>query len=144
MNLKLTRLFSSDHGTLGILKGNGFFCFTLEPPWLNNQPTLSSIPPGKYHCQQIRSPKFGKVYEVQNVSERSHILIHSGNLAGHRSLGLFSHTWGCILLGRKVGWLNNQLAVLNSKTTVRKLHEHFNKQSFYLEVTPCLNLLYQG
>ena len=138
IKIKLTRLFSSKYGTLGLLNAPGFFCFALEPPWLDNKVTLSSIPAGIYSCKQIRSPKFGWVYEVQNVSERSHILIHSGNLAGHRSLGLITHTWGCLLLGSRVGWLNNQLAVLNSRTTVRKLTEHLNKQPFTLEVTTCL------
>ena len=133
MNIKLTRLFSNKKRMVYLLRGPGLLCFTFEP----HKSSLSSIPAGIYNCQQMRSPRFGWVYEVQSVPGRSDILIHSGNLAGHRSFGLISHAWRCILFDYRVSWLGKQLAYLNSLMTVQKSPKHLHKHNFTLEVTSC-------
>lgn len=94
MILDLLRVGQSGRGTFGVLRfGAVAFALTLERPWDNNQPNRSCIPPGRYRCQRVRSPKFGNTFEVTNVPERSHILFHSGNT--------LEDTHGCILVGEE-------------------------------------------
>lgn len=98
----------------------GFACFSLELPWRGNAPCVSCIPCGAYTCVVAQSPRFGRVYHIQAVPDRTHILLHSGNLAGDVSLGLRTHVEGCILLGSRRGTLAGQRAVLVSRATVRR------------------------
>jgi hypothetical protein len=132
MDVLLTRLDSSEQGTVGELVAGDFRCFTMEPPWKDNRRNLSSIPPGTYPCRWVRSPKYGEVYAVTRVPGRSNILIHAGNIV--------QHTKGCILPGARMGKLPGpdalQLAVLLSRATLRRLVEHLGKQPFQLEVVP--------
>ena len=131
MDAILTRLDSSNMGTVGELVAGDFRCFTMEPPWRDNARNLSSIPPGFYPCRWIRSPKYGDVYAVTKVVGRDNILIHAGNIV--------QHTKGCILPGARMGKLPGpdamQLAVLLSRVTLRRLVEHLGQQPFRLEVT---------
>jgi len=111
-----------------------FLCATLEPPWKNNKPNISCIPEGLYHCKMRKSNKFGWCYYVTDVTGRSWILTHSGNLAGDRAKGFLSHTYGCILQGKYHGWLGGQKAVLVSKPTVRHFIEYMEKEEFDLKI----------
>jgi len=113
MKLKLVRIEKSEDGTLGMLLMQGHkFCMTLEPPDKGNQRNISCVPCGSYTCKRVDSPKYGNTFEVMDVPNRGHILFHSGNLA--------RHTKGCILLARKIGILENQIAILNSRSTVKE------------------------
>lgn len=138
VNVTLKRLESTDHGTIGVLSAGDFSCYSMEPPWRDNLPNNSCIPTGKYHCLWHQSPRYGLVYLVGDVEDRSHILIHSGNVGGDREKGLHTHTLGCILLGSKRGQLmingKRQEAVLVSRTTCRQFFEHMEEQPFELEV----------
>jgi hypothetical protein len=118
----LTREPSTDQGTEGrlVIPDIGFTCFTLELPWRGNASRVSCIPRGPYTCVAVDSPRFGRVYHVQAVPGRTHILIHSGNLAGDVSLGFKSNVEGCILLGSRRGTIQGQCAVLVSRATVRR------------------------
>jgi hypothetical protein len=136
----LTRFATRDSGTYGKLRCEDFVCFTAELPWRMNLKGISCIPAGKYQVRVIQSPKFGKVYNVQAVPNRSHILIHSGNFSGDTSKGFVSHVEGCILLGKRVGRLQNkygklQTAVMISKPTVTAFMEFMQNQEFTLTVT---------
>lgn len=125
VNLYRVQTFKSC--TRGILTVDGLAFFTLELPWKDNRPNISRIPIGKYICKWHKSPKYGWVYQVMDVYNRSFILIHSGNIA--------RHTKGCILIGSRFGKLGKSPAVLSSKTAVRKFQELMNKQDFILEVS---------
>ena len=131
----LFRVFSNDQGTFGVISFDHFQCYSLELPWKDNAQNISCIPEGKYTSHWQRSPKFGHCYKLANVPNRSHILIHPGNLAGDKVKGYKTHTWGCILLGTKYGFLNKQFAVLNSRTAVRQLSEQLNQSNFTLEIS---------
>ena len=97
--LDLVRVEESSSGVFGVLLAEGkAFCLTLEPPDLGNEPNVSCIPPGRYACRRVKSPRFGETFEVAGVPGRSHILFHAGNLA--------SDTKGCILTGRRYGWVS--------------------------------------
>ena len=130
----LFRTTTSDQGTEGILVTEGFFCKTLELPWRNNKRSISCIPSGKYIVKIRKSPKYGSIYWVTDVENRTWILIHSGNVAGDVSKGFRTHVNGCILLGKKHGWLWNQRAVLISKPTLRKFRNIMKDQTFELNV----------
>jgi len=105
--LKLKRDLMSNQAVLGTLELEGNeLCKTLENPWLNNEPFISCIPAGKYIAKRYSSVKYPDVWKLQNVEGRSSILIHIGNKA--------SNTQGCILVGKKRGFLGDDIAVLNS------------------------------
>lgn len=131
----LLRLKMSDMGTEGkLITEDGFECCTLELPWRENEKGKSCIPSGEYKVVVRVSPKYGKVYWVTEVPNRSFILIHSGNFAGNTDEGYKTHVAGCILLGEKHGWLGEQRAVLNSRVAVRKFVNHMGYNEFLLKV----------
>lgn len=116
MKVELFRLEGSDQGTLGALRINGeIFCCTLEPSDEDNQKNISCIPTGNYLCKRVNSPKYGDTFEVTNVPNRTHILVHKGNVE--------KNTKGCILLGQYWGKLGQNRAVLNSGKTFKKFLE---------------------
>jgi len=130
----LIRLRRSDHGTEGILIYRNFHCYSLELPWQNNQRNISCIPTGTYNVQIRVSPKYGRVYWITEVPDRSYILIHSGNWGGDVSKGLKTHTNGCILLGKYTGILQGQRAVLCSRPTITRFLNMIQERSFRLKI----------
>ena len=130
----LFRTETGNEGTFGVLVYPDGYLFTAEPPDRGNRPNLSCIPAGRYVVSMRHSPKYGKVYTVNNVSKRSHILLHHGNFAGDRTLGFRTHSAGCIILGSRKGKLHGQNAVLNSRTARRKFELAMNWEDFELEI----------
>lgn len=139
MHLVQRVLESSDHGTLSrVLYEKKLLHYVLEPPWRNNEPSLSCIPSGVYNCVWHKSPRYGMVYLITNVPGRSLILRHWGNFGGDSLKGLKTNTLGCQLLGKNYGYLWNgkqmQRAVLNSRTAVDEFHTFMQQRQFTLEV----------
>lgn len=122
----LLRVDSSRKRTMGILLAAGLPpLVTLEPPWRNNAPKLSSIPLGTYLCQRVNSPKFGDTFEVTDVEGRENILFHTGNWV--------KDTEGCILLGTYLDYDMNQIFL--SKDAFRKWHGSLSSyREFYLSI----------
>lgn len=115
-HLRLVRVTEYNGATLGVLTiDESPEMMTLEDPWHLNERNISCIPEGRYTIVPHKSPKFGSTYLVENVTERSHILIHAGNTA--------KDTSGCILVGLQFGELNNQPAVLASRSAFLKFME---------------------
>lgn len=87
----------------------------LELPWKNNERRVSCIPAGTYQIIKHTSPKFGQCYWVQDVPNRSEILIHPANY--HHQL------LGCIAPGRDFIDIDGdgQLDVTASKATMAQL-----------------------
>jgi hypothetical protein len=56
--------------------GVGYTCRTLELPWKDNEKRISCIPDGEYEVIKHTSPKFGECFWIQDVPDRSEILIH--------------------------------------------------------------------
>lgn len=75
--LKRTYLEEVTHGEL--LFENQHIAFTIELPWLNNEKLISCIPEGEYNLRRRYSTKFKWHWIVENVPNRSHILIHPAN-----------------------------------------------------------------
>ena len=128
------RFKRGDQGTRGMWITNGIVCNTLELPWRDNEPNISCIPAGEYKVRMRISGKYGEVYHIKDVPNRSYILIHSGNWAGDIKKGFKTHVKGCILLGKSRGLLQGQWAVLNSRITVRKFMLLMQKQPFTLKI----------
>lgn len=79
MELELFRTYHTD-GTNGKLFNNTrFLCYTIELPWLDNQPQVSCIPEGKYELKKRYSPKFKKHLLLKDVKDRALILLHPAN-----------------------------------------------------------------
>ena len=122
---KLTRYMCTKEGTKGFLEINGITFHTLERPWLNNKRLESCIPEGTYECQMVNSPKFGRVYGVKNVPNRSHILIHAGNYV--------KDSTGCVLVGLSTS--KDEMFIGSSKLALKQLHQMLGEQDFTLTVS---------
>lgn len=96
MHIDIQRIQQDDQQTLGLLRvvegGEPVFqCKTIELPWRNNKRRVSRIPTGTYDTVKHNSPQFGASLWLQNVPDRSEILVHRGNYN--------RDTLGCILVG---------------------------------------------
>ena len=133
----LQRRRCSEQGTLGVLAAGTMRLPVMEPPWRDNRRNRSCIPRGIYEVTPYLSPRFGRCLLVLGVPDRSHILVHAGNVGGDVSLGYHTHTLGCLLPGLWRGrlWVRGrrQEAVLNSRTALRHLLE-WARQPLVLEV----------
>ena len=101
---------------------------TLELPWKENRRRVSCIPKGEYNVIPHNSPKFGKCFWVQDVANRSEILIHVGNY--------YKQILGCILVGMQSKDINNdgQMDVAYSKKAMQKLIKYTDFQPFKLVI----------
>ena len=101
---------------------------TLELPDLGNQKRISCIPEGKYKVHRIYSPKFGNCFHIQDVPERTGILIHKGNYT--------KDTSGCILVGMNHVDIDGDGAkdVSDSTTAMNKLLTVITENVFELHV----------
>lgn len=115
----LTRIKTSDSGTFGRLTVGSLVLATGELPDRGNAHGISSIPAGTYVCKRIISPKFGSVYEITGVPDRTHVLIHAGNFCGDRAKGYKSDVEGCCILGQLIGKIEGQDAVTSSAGALR-------------------------
>lgn len=137
----LVRTASTDEGTFGTLTlGDGQQLYSVELPWRDNAPRRSCIPTGVYRCEEMNSPKFGRVYEVKNVPGRSAILIHAANYGGDTEKGFASDLLGCIGPAMKLGQLPRksdgkaQKAGISSRDALERLHAWASFLPFELEI----------
>lgn len=101
MDLVITRFAARSLSTAGALHLNGrFVCFTLEPPWKDNDEGVSCIPRGVYRAERVMSPRFGvPVWRLVDVPDREAVELHAGNFVAGPKID--SH--GCPLLGLGLG-----------------------------------------
>jgi hypothetical protein len=99
--------------------------FTLENPKRKTK-VDDRIPAGTYTCKPFSGAKYKNVYQVMDVPGRSAILLHHGNTE--------ADTLGCILLGNRVGEINGQPAVLDSKNCFKRFRELIGASEFTLVV----------
>lgn len=131
----LLRNPSTDDGTFGVilLNDNRSFC-TGELPWRDNKKGISCIPVGTYIASWFNSPKHGWCYQLKDVPNRNMIQIHSANYMADKSSGKRSELEGCIALGKSIGVLNGQTAVLSSKQAISEFETSMNKEDFKLSI----------
>ena len=102
---------------------------SLELPWLNNQRRISCIPLGTYKARNHKSPKFGRTLWLQEVPNRSEILIHPGNY--------HTQILGCILIGKDLKDINKDgyLDVTRSRVAMKELMDSLKDiDSIMLEI----------
>tara|TARA_B110000046_G_C13011303_1_gene406773 strand:- start:562 stop:963 length:402 start_codon:yes stop_codon:yes gene_type:complete len=81
MELQMQRSYFKE-GTNSVLFINGVFLgFTIELPWNNNTKSKSCVPEGTYFLKARFSKKFRHHLVLENVDQRSLILIHPANNA---------------------------------------------------------------
>lgn len=131
--VEITRTKSDTEQTTSILEaynnGAKFTCKTLELGWRNNLKNISCIPTGTYKVKWNFSPRFLKyTYELQAVSGRSGIRIHSANY--------FYQLNGCIALGSDLLDINKdeRLDVTNSKITMKAFENFMGRKEFTLKI----------
>lgn len=91
---------------------------SLELPWKDNETDVSCIPEGEYTVTRTYSKSFKKkTWEVQNVTDRTGIRIHSANYV--------SQLKGCIALGRQFKDLNKdgKIDVQNSVNAINEAYK---------------------
>lgn len=99
--------------------------WTLEDDWLNNAPSISSIPAGTYTCQRdLWHEKQVVVFHITGVPNRDRILIHYGNTE--------EDVKGCVVVGTDRGSvrvkdedlpgnpLRDKWAILNSREAFKQ------------------------
>lgn len=109
MNLQLIRYcYGPDH-VAGLLKFGEDLkqsVWTLECPYLENQPFISCVPDGGWPLVAFDSADHPGCWVLTPIPNRTGILIHVGNTV--------EHTQGCILIGQtqKPGWVGNSADAL--------------------------------
>ncbi len=141
----LIRQPSTENGTLGTLKTDSGLVFkTIERPWVDNKPNVSSIPTGVYLCRWQWSGKHScNLYHVTNVLNRDVIEIHSANV--------YQQLLGCISPGTDYAMFKrdsirpgcpdrDMVGVTNSKTCLAQLEKDMRdkdgkQENFELEIS---------
>jgi hypothetical protein len=96
------------------------FCYSIEDADRTTKiKGETCIPYGTYPLDTRNSPHFSRTYNhdmiwVKNVPGFEFILIHWGNT--------ISDTEGCLIIGDKIGIVNQKDAVLNSRATYLKFY----------------------
>jgi hypothetical protein len=111
---------------------DGWKCVSGELPKRDNIRGMSCINAGAYMAEWMLSPTHGWCYHILGVPNRSEIEIHSANFCGDRFLQKKCELRGCIALGKDIGMLDGQTAVLSSKEAIREFHEKMNGETFQL------------
>jgi len=110
----LERFAHTPMGVFGNLSVDGFECYTVERPWLDNKPRESCIPEGVYRLELGMYNHGGyPAYEIMNVPDRSLIKMHIANN--------INDVIGCVGFGSKLGYYENLWAVLDSGGAMQKL-----------------------
>ena len=126
--MKLIRVSDTGEATFGVLLSAGVpFAVTLERAWADNRKGESCIPKGTYTCKRVNSPKFGDTFEVTDVTGRTHILFHKGNLS--------DDTHGCILVGEQFNPVSGGDGITASKEGFAEFKERTRSvNAFQLEI----------
>lgn len=134
--VEMIRHETTEEGTFGkIHTPQGRVFFSGELPWKENQANISCIPAGRYKCEWAWSPRFKrKLYSIFPVPSRSGIRAHAANFMGNRSLGLKSQLNGCLSLGKKLGHLDGQKAILLSVVAMREFEKLMEYKPFILVI----------
>lgn len=81
MEILLVRNYFEEGTNGALFIKNNFLGFTIELPWIDNKKNESCIPEGSYILKARFSKKFNHHLVLENVTNRSLILIHPANNA---------------------------------------------------------------
>jgi hypothetical protein len=125
MNILVERICYHPEGVLGKFLLGAHELYTVERPWINNEPYVSCIPEGEYLALPYSSEKYPDTFELQNVPGRTKILFcHIGNYP--------KNVQGCFALGTDV-W-DDRIAVKNSGSAI-KIFKELTKDEETLNVS---------
>lgn len=134
MNITINRLNETDKQTTGemFLEADGVVItkfHTLELPWKDNQRNISCIPKGEYVAKVHTSPRFGRCLWIQDVPNRSEVLVHRGNY--------YTDIRGCILIGSGLTDINadGELDVTNSSSSMKKLMSYIDTDEVVITIS---------
>lgn len=135
-NVLLTRFDRGDQGTFGrLVTPGGLGLYTGELPYRDNRANASCILLGVYNVIWAYSDHFRReLYLLLGTEPRGGIRAHSANFMGDDTMGYKKQLNGCIALGEKLGWMDDQKALLLSAPAVRRFEEHMGRASFKLEI----------
>ena len=102
--------------------------WSLELPDKNNKKRVSCIPEGEYIAIKHKSPRFKDCLWIQDVPDRSEILIHKGNY--------YSDILGCILIGSDLRDINEDglQDVVNSGNSVSELLKMIKQDRIIVDI----------
>ena len=102
--------------------------WSLELPDKNNKKRVSCIPEGEYIAIKHKSPRFKDCFWIQDVPDRSEILIHKGNY--------YSDILGCILIGSDLRDINEDglQDVVNSGNSVSELLKMIKQDRIIVDI----------
>ena len=102
--------------------------WSLELPDKNNKKRVSCIPEGEYIAIKHKSPRFKDCFWIQDVPNRSEILIHKGNF--------YFDILGCILIGSDLRDLNKDglQDVVSSSKSVRDLFNMVKQDKIEIKI----------
>lgn len=131
----LNRDPSDDQGTSGVVTTpSGLRLYSGELPDRGNIPDKSCVNKGSYVCKHLPSPRHGWCYYLLDVEGRMNVEIHIGNFFGNVDNGYKSDVLGCIILGRAIGEIDNQRAILSSRDAVQAFEADMEKKDFLLTI----------
>lgn len=126
MKIEVVRFeFGSDYTLSRVLIDGMFVCYAIEDEIRDKKVKgETAIPYGTYKIGMRYSPKFSPktghdMLWVQDVPGFEYILIHTGNTD--------DSTEGCLILGDRLGQLDGQRAVLDSKAAYNKFYPLVSK-----------------
>lgn len=123
----LKRYSYTQNGTFGVLlDGDMPLVLTLEDPWNNNQRNISCVPPGSYKATPHNGTKYKNTWILNDVPNRSAILIHVGNS--------ILDTEGCVLVGKGL----SQYMITQSRDALEYLRTVL-PSVFMLDIVDCDN-----
>lgn len=117
MKILVERFDSGSNDTLGRVYIDGVLkCFSIEDEKrVVKVKGETRIPAGTYNVCFYDSPTHGKkALMIKDVPNFSYVLIHTGNTE--------DDTMGCLIVGKRIGTLNNKRAVLDSKTAFKEIY----------------------
>ena len=116
MKITVERFSETDIDDIGKVYVDGqFICYSIENPDRDKKIIdITAIPEGTYKVGKRLSPHFNcEVPWIMDVPGFQDVLIHWGNTV--------TSTHGCLVVGMRIGQLDGQRAVLDSKIAWDKL-----------------------
>lgn len=106
-----------------------------------NKPFVDCIPQGEYRAKWTYSPRFKRhLFQLQDVPNRSHILIHPANFAPYepefKNVNK-SDLQGCIALGYKQDYNKNRIPsrwIIDSSRAVEDFHSKVGTSDIIVKV----------
>ena len=105
-----------------------FECKTCELPWKANMRNISCVPRGVYHVSHRESSKYGNHLHIEDVKNRTFILIHVANFE--------EELRGCVAVGASYYDIDKDgdLDITSSRKTMKMLIDVVPMNGMTLEI----------